>query len=340
MPEIKMANSMVNNRIEMDNGVTILTLAAEEFGGEHERRSLFYIGVLWLVSIWAMITNSFQAFFLKLFRKRSGSLGKILWEMGRDATHISSSFVDRFSQYNHLAKVGAASWQALHLFYNYHEEIAPQLSSNLEGWLTRYWIEKMENRQAVTNRKKVLVRVLTEALKRFNNESEVRVISIASGSAQAVVEAIQECPQLNVKVLLIDAGPSAIKEANKIIGLAGCNEKFSLICNGTRVLERVCTGFQPHIVEMVGFLDYRPGRKAIQLIRRIKDCLPEDGIFLTCNIRKNREKMFLDWLLLWPLIYRSEVEFSELLKESGFPPEKIQLIYEPFRIHGLAVCKK
>ena len=141
----------------MDNKVSITTIAAEEFGGEHDRRSLSYIGVLWLVSIWAMITNCSKAFLKKLFEERNSSFGKTLWEMGRDANYISSFFVDRFSKYNHLAKVGAASWRSLELFYNYHEMVRPQLNRNLEGWLTRYWIGKMENRQAVTNRLKVVV---------------------------------------------------------------------------------------------------------------------------------------------------------------------------------------
>jgi len=40
------------------------------------------------------------------------------------------------------------------------------------------------------------------------------------------------------------------------------------------------------------------------------------------------------------MFYRNEIEFSELLVEGGFSPEKIQLIYEAFRIQGVAVCKK
>lgn len=114
--------------------------------------------------------------------------------MGRDSSHISSFFVDRFSKYNHLAKVGAASWRSLELFYNYHGMVRPQLNRNLEGWLTRCWMGKVENRQAVTNRLKVVVRLLIEALNQFDNEPEVRVLSVASGSAQAIVEAIKECP--------------------------------------------------------------------------------------------------------------------------------------------------
>ena len=76
------------------------------------------------------------------------------------------------------------------------------------------------------------------------------------------------------------------------------------------------------------------------MIDRIRSCLRENGLFITCNINKNREKIFLDWLLLWPMIYRNENQLADLLIQGGFAPENIQIIYEPFRIHGIAVCRK
>jgi len=90
----------------------------------------------------------------------------------------------------------------------------------------------------------------------------------------------------------------------------------------------------------VGFLDYRTHDKAVALVGRIRKHLPEGGTFVTCNIRRNREKIFLDWVLLWPMIYRSERDFAEVLIQGGFSTEKIDLTYEPHRIHGIAVCRK
>lgn len=123
-----------------------------------------------------------------------------------------------------------------------------------------------------------------------------------------------------------------------------CNRYYtdlgSRIKNTTKALEKASRDFKPHIIEMIGFLDYRPRQKAIALINRTRGHLPEGGVFLTCNIDRNREKIFLDWVLLWPMIYRTDAEFAELLVEGGFAPDKIRLLYEPFKIHGIAICKK
>ncbi|MBU4102239.1 1-acyl-sn-glycerol-3-phosphate acyltransferase [Patescibacteria group bacterium] len=316
------------------------TLKAEDFGGEHSKRNIFFIMVLWLVSALALITNLIEILFIKLFKNRKAPIKKIMWELGRDKNHISSLFVDRFSEYNHKSKHGAAGWKSLEIFYNYHIKVKPYLKNNLEGKLTRFWIEKMENRQAVANRFKIVINLLIKSFDDFKNEPEIRIVSIAAGSAQAIIEAVKRRKNINIKIILIDLDNTAIEEARINAKAAGLENKFLFINNSTKILEEVCDKFKPQIIEMVGFLDYRPKEKAIRLISRIKDILPENGIFITCNIRKNREKIFLDWVLLWPMVYRSREELFKLILEAGFKKEKVEIISEPFCIHNLAFCKK
>ena len=311
----------------------------DEFGGEYDRRNIFYVCGVWATSFIAMATNLAQAFYRKI-ANGGGPLNKILWDMGRDRDHISSFAFDRLSKFNRQAKYGATGWRSLDLFYNYHEKIKPQLHDDSEGWMTRYWIGKFENRQAVTNRFKIVINLLVNAFAEFSTEKEIRILSIASGSAQELVEAMKRCPHLNVKVLLLDADASAIDEAKKIVGEAGLDDKFSYVHDTIKVIEDVARVFQPNIIELMGFLDYRSRSQAITLIDLIRKQIPDGGIFITCNIRKNREKIFLDWVLIWPMIYRSEEEFADLIIHGGFPVENIQLVYEPFKIHGIAVCKK
>jgi len=332
---------MQRYQIKTLNGkIPVHVMAPEKFGGEYDRRSPLYVGAVWFASALALTTNLSQALFRKATNGREATLGRILWDMGRDPDHVSCFLVDRFSRYNHQSKWGAAGWRSLDLFYNYREKVQPKLNRDFEGWITRQWIEKCENRQAVTNRMKIVVDLLSQTLASFSREQEIRLLSIASGSAQAVIAAMKRHPALSVRALLIDFDPSAIEEAKRMAGEAGLGDRFDFIRDTTKVMERAAAAFKPHIIEMVGFLDYRPRNKAIGLIKRIRACLPDGGAFLTCNIRKNREKIFLDWILLWPMIYRSEEEFAELLLGGGFSPDKIQLIYEPFKIHGIAVCRK
>jgi len=306
---------------------------------EDKKVGFFYLAALYLTSFWAMITNSVQALFVKI-RKPSLPFSKILWELGRDEKHCSSFAVDKFSKFNHQGKVFAAGWKSLDLFYNYYEKVDPKLKNNFEGFLTKFWIQKLENRQAVANRKNIASDLLVDAFKSFSNEKEIRLVSVASGSAQAVLDAIKKVPNLNIKVTLIDFDKTAIAEAKKSVKELGWENNFSFVNDTTRALERVCDQVKPHIIEMVGFLDYRPRKKAIDLISRIYDCLPTDGVFLTCNINHNKERIFLDWVLLWPMIYRSKEEMKDIITKAGFSSENVDIEYEPLKIHSIAICKK
>ncbi len=327
-------------QIKEENKVTVVTLEAETFGGEYDKRSWLHIIAFWIASVLAMVTNFAQAILRKLFKNPGSSLRKVIWLMGRDKKHISSLFFDRFSRFNHQAKTEAANCRSLDLFYNYYEKVKPQLNGNVERFFTTFWMQKMENRQAVTNRLKIVVNLLEDAFKKFINEPEIRLVSVASGSAQAVIEAMKRCPHLNVKAVLIDIDESAIEVSRQKAKEAGLEDSFTFVKGTTSLLEKICQDFRPHIIEMVGFLDYRPDDKAIRLISRIRKCLSSGGYLITCNIRRNREKIILDWVLLWPMIYRNEKQFVGLLTKGGFSPENINIFYEPFRIHEVAVCQK
>ncbi len=63
------------------------------------------------------------------------------------------------------------------------------------------------------------------------------------------------------------------------------------------------------------------------------------GQLITCNIVPNFESPFVTKGINWPLIYRRPEELARLLIKGGFQSEKIELKYEPFKIHCLAIAK-
>lgn len=324
----------------IDDGVNFIRLPAEKYGLEYKKVGFLYLGFLWLVSICAMVVNLTQVLFLKLFKKREKSFRHILWEIGRDPNHISSFAVDRFSLLCREIKANAANWKALDICYNYLEKFKPT-SDGMANRITNFWLQNLMNRQAITNRKKVMIDLLVRAFNKFRHESEVRIISVASGSAQVVIEAIKKCPDINIKGILIDIDPTALAESKRLAETMGLDGKFMFVRGTARAtLNRICKDFSPHIIEMVGFLDYLSKERGLRIIGLIEENLPSGGIFITSNIRKNPEKFLLDWVFLWPMIYRSKTELAELLIEGGFSPEKVEIVYEPHEIHGIGVCQK
>lgn len=319
--------------VKKKDDIPVVQVSAAEIGGEHDKRSHAYFLVLLFVSLLAMAKNYSIAIFQKIFWHRKKPFMKILWDIGRSKEHRSSLFVDVVSKWNHQAKWGATQWPSLTVFYNYHDQVKPYLKNDLEGMATRFWIEKMENRQAVTNRKKLVVDLLVKEIKKQANP---RIFSIASGSAEAVITAILMCPDKDVKVKLLDKDESALERAMQAAAEAGIEKNFSVVRATTKRVEEICKEFQPNIVEMVGFLDYLRDEQAVSLFTRIKSVLPDGAVFLTCNILYNKEKIFLDQVLIWYMIYRTVKGFARLFEKSGW--NKTTIYLEPLRIHAIAVC--
>jgi SAM-dependent methyltransferase len=303
---------------------------------ENQKRTWWQFLVLWMVSGIACVSNFLISIPIKI--THPGTPWKnIFWAMGRSGKHTSSLFFDKFSKWLHRVKVHSASWGSLDLFYNYQEKVAPQLGDDLEGVLTDFWMN-IENRQAVRNRLLMVIAELEKAfIESFERDGEVRILSVASGSAQAVIEAMKRVPWIPVKAVLIDMDSTALDYARDQAREAGLEDCFKFVQGKTDLIEQEASQLKPNIIEMVGFLDYRNDDQAIKLFQRIKAQLPEGGFFLTCNINKNPEEIFLNWVLLWRMIYRTKEQVQSLLENGGFHKSKV--FYEPLKIHSIAVCR-
>ncbi len=309
-------------------GLEIVVDNPERLGYEFERRSWLYFILAWLIGFSAAIK-------ILIYRMLTG---KNMQELRFTIPRLNFWF-DHSDQLKNIRR-GAASWRALDILYNYFSKY-----QGVDGFKSResdFWIGGAHNSQAIRNRLKLTKDELKKAIRKFINEPEIRIFSIASGSAQAVVESLQELDgevKLNFKVVLLDVDQTAIDASRILVEKAGMLDRFFFLKANTKAVEKVMKQFQPHIVEMVGFLDYRPREKAIGLVARIRHLLPSGGLFLTCNIRNNLEKPLVSYCLMWPMIYRSPYQFAEIMIEAGFDPCAVRIIYEPFEIHGLAICQ-
>lgn len=239
-------------------------------------------------------------------------------------------------------KENAFSWRALDIIYN-----IPHLeNSTFENRITNFW-NKSLNAQAARNRLKLTKRLLEKAIRETaEKDKEVRILSIASGSAQGVIEVIARVEKelgeegVKIKAMLLDREESAIAHSRRLAQESGIIEGITFLQESTHFLEELTRDFRPQIVEMVGFLEYRPYNKAIKLLEKIHRVMSWEGILLVSQIAPNPERFFLQVVANWPMIYRNSSEFSDIISKGGFLPKDCQISYEPLKIHGVGICKK
>jgi len=249
---------------------------------------------------------------------------------------INSIFFDGLGPWSKKVKDGAASWKALDIIYNHPFERTNTIGSFVDEF---WWFS--QNCQAVRNRFKLVKQEITKAIMRFGrNGQEVRLVSLACGSAQAIIEVVAELKSkgINIKVLLIDLEQEALDYAKGLAEENRVEEQIEFIKANACQTARILRDFKPHIVEMLGLLDYLSKENAVRLISSINKSLASGGLFLTCNIRSNSEKYFVSWVIDWKMVYRSPADLKEVIEKSGFNAYRI--IYEPLKIHGVVVAEK
>ena len=243
-------------------------------------------------------------------------------------------FFDGVSKNCREIKENAARWKALDIIYNY------QLGN--ENLITDFWLE-IKNAQAVRNRLKLIKHLLFKNIEEISkNGKEIRLISIASGSAQGAIETISLAKQkgIFVKSVFIDIDPTALEHARKLTQKLGVENQITFVNKTASIINEIGKDFKPNLIEMVGFLEYRPEEKAIKLIQSIYQVLEKGGTFLVSHISPNLESFFLKEVINWPMIYRKPEETVRILSLAGFSLENCSFYWEPLKIHYIAECKK
>ena len=144
-----------------------------DLGYERNRWSSIYrLPLMWILALWV-------------------ALKKKIWGPN---LKINTYWVDGISPVCKEIKERATTWKALDIIYNrkfgqkkdFGEMVA-------DFWLKILNAQEVRNRLKLTKQK--LKEEIEECLKRDQTGSRVRLLSIASGSAQGVIEVIQEFKQ-------------------------------------------------------------------------------------------------------------------------------------------------
>lgn len=285
----------------------------------YEKKSKFYflmLPIIWLLTIWVAIKKKILSPNLKT---------NTLW-------------FDGLSSFAREVKNNATRWKALDIVYNHP---IYKDKNFIDIITTEFWWHNLLSTRATRNRLRLLKHLLKNEIQNYlNHYPEVRIISVASGSAQGVIEVIKDFREKPVRVLLLDLDTSALEYSKKLAKEAQVEDKIIFVNKSAKELENIGKEFSPHIVEVVGFLMYRPKEKAIKLVERIHRILVPNGALLISQDNYIPERFFLYFVVNWPIIFRSPEEFSEILIKGGFNPSYFKIIYEPIKMHGIAICKK
>lgn len=256
----------------------------------------------------------------------------------RIKVRTNSFFVDGISINSRRMKEGATRWPSLDTCYNFTSGQGPTV---LHRIVDTWWMN-IRNAQAVRNRLKIAKHELRIAIEqKYRPGHPVKILSLASGSAQGVIEVAAELAKrgIETKLMLVDHDVTALRHARDLSHRHGV-EITTIEGNVLRFDKVIPEDYRPDITEMMGFLDYLSPTLSEFLLRRIRRNLAPEGTFFCCHIHPNRERFFLKWAVNWDsgMVYRTVPEFEELLHKGGFLTPRI--LTEPHKIHSVSISGK
>ncbi|MDP6581198.1 MAG: cyclic nucleotide-binding domain-containing protein [Vicinamibacterales bacterium] len=198
--------------------------------------------------------------------------------------------------------------------------------------------------RAVRNRRGLLTQEMLDAIER-KGSAPLHVVSMACGPAEElfdVLARLDDCGRL--QATLIDIDREALGHVADRIEREQLGEQVTLEHAN---LVYLATGQQQlglanqDLVYSIGLIDYFEDRYVVALLNYAYEVLAEGGKVILGNFHpRNAAKAFMDYVLDWKLIHRTEEDMNRLYEMSRFGRPCTRIQYEAEGINLFAECEK
>lgn len=208
------------------------------------------------------------------------------------------------------------------------------------------WFLQLAAPKAVRERKEDFKKIIYDFVKKHKNR-DIRIMSLGSGSAREIKDLLEtNSDKLFSKVIFdcYDSDVSAIEYAKRI--LCNPNNVNFWQKNAIRLaLKKDIKGEIPYSYDLIysaGLFDYLDERVGIRLVGNLKQILRKDGILLISNFGNkydNPSVSWMEWVVDWYLIYRTEQEFKKIFLDAGISTDNLQMIIPQNKIMYYCLVK-
>jgi len=200
------------------------------------------------------------------------------------------------------------------------------------GKLVDAWLLNRPPCKAVRGRRKFLAQKI-EAISRnvLMVKEKVNIMNLACGPSRELFDFIKEFPDNHkVHALCLDIDPQALRYSDKMSKSFTHKAKVSFLKDNlikwalgtsTQNIEK------QEIIYSGGLFDYLDDDLFLMLANRCHNSLNPGGVLMIGNFRPNPDKIFMDHLLEWRLIYREAEELTQLFGKSLFG-SKVEILSE------------
>ena len=234
----------------------------------------------------------------------------------------------------------AGDFYMIELIYRNQPEGDGKLGNLIDGWL----LEQVPAR-AVRGRRRLLHDLLDRLCReRLEISRSIDIMNLACGPCRELFDLIaQGGYSEKINALCIDIDPEALQFANQQVNTFDHRAAIRFMHENVIkwALGRVKQDFgRQDIIYSSGLCDYLDHRLVSALIRRCHEHLKPGGVMIIGNFAPaNPDRLLMDQLMYWRLIYRDEEALRRLFADSPFGGQ-VQIVAEPEGVNLFAVARR
>ena len=197
---------------------------------------------------------------------------------------------------------------------------------------------------AVRNRRVLLANEISATVNAGQNGA-VKVLCMASGPATEVFDAFSLLQdKTRLKVTLMDIDLQALAFVDEIRTKQKLTNQMTLVNENliALYLGRGKTKVEPqNLIYSIGLIDYLNDKLVNKLLQYAYDNLVPGGRVILGNFHpRNPAKEFMDYVLEWNLIHRTEEDMNRLFLNSAFKRPSTRILFENEGVNLFAECIK
>lgn len=254
-------------------------------------------------------------------------------------TKLGIRIFTRSSEHTNLIRKYSKTHKALELMYGY-EGFKVNGNGVFDALSAHFWETAVINASASRNRLKLVKKLLREVINEKRGGRQIKILSLASGSARAVIEVASELRDIDVNCRFADISREALEYSRQLACEYNILDRISLLRANVLEVGKFCSNWKPDIVEVVGLFDYLDDDNGAKFISNIRERLEDNGVLIISNVNENHERRFVKEIVDWDMIYRTPEQLASLLVSGGFDAQNCRIVCEPLQIHSIAVARK
>jgi extracellular factor (EF) 3-hydroxypalmitic acid methyl ester biosynthesis protein len=233
----------------------------------------------------------------------------------------------------------AGDYLSIHKIY----QNTPGGNGRLGPVMDRLFLETPPSR-AVRNRRTLLAGEIVATVQ-AQQHKPARVLCMASGPATEVFDAFDVLKEkTHLKATLMDIDLQALAFVDEIRGRRKLGNQIDLINENliALFLGRSKTRIEPQdLIYSIGLIDYLNDKLIKKLLAFVHENLAPGGRVILGNFHpRNPAKEFMDYVLEWNLIHRTEEDMNRLFINSPFGRPCTRIQYEAQGVNLFAECVK